>query len=303
MKRFVLMNIIFLFLAASLSFGAPKKTVKYHAFAPRGVGKAVFLKAGAKSYGYFEVVKGKTIDFELMGPTKIKITSRAELRPNSKNSEYQMQIWEGDSLRVGRKAKTVKSDVIIEGQKLEIGLGRSVELSVPKGKHVYRLWFTSDNTDKYYVRFYQEVKTKKSSSMLSYRPLEFKKKVTLPVNKKSTTYYLVDTTGGVSVTVVGPTDLIIYCRVNFDQNMKGNSKFTLEVLESGKTVTQFSEIGALAPKLSYKEMTEIIPSDLHKFTFNVPSGKHIYTFREINSSAPSLAVRFKISKNGIGKKL
>lgn len=245
MKRFLLLNIVFFLLMTSISFAAPKKKITYHAFAPNGVKNAIFLKTGAKRYSYYEVERGSTLDFEIVGPVLIKIDTRAQITYDSIREKYQIQLWEGDSLRASRKVEAALAPV--SGADRKFGIARSLTYKSPAGKHSYRLWLVSDKIGEYYVRFYQQVKAKKKATLLPYKPLEYKKKVSLPGKKKSVGYYLVDNNGGVSLTIVGPTVLVIYCRENFDQNMKGNSKFTLEMLEFGKAVKQFSEIGAIAP--------------------------------------------------------
>jgi len=286
-----------IFLLASVSFGA--KT-KYRAFTPTAASKSVFLKTGAKQYKYFTVEKGTSFGFQATGPTKIKIRTRAELKSDAKDGEYEIQIWEGDRLIEGRKAKSKASSTNIGGQPEEIGVARTILIHVPKGRHSYRLWITSEKFDTFYARFYQQVKKAKKTEYSAFKPSEFKKRVSLQTGKSDISYYLVDNSGGVTLSVVGPTRLRIYCRASFDSGMKGNAKFSLGLFEQGKEAGKFTGVAKLSSNMNFKEMGDIIPSRLHTFTFKVPEGKHSYEVKKINSASPNLALRFKIMKDGLG---
>jgi hypothetical protein len=244
--------------------------------------------------------KGTSYGFDVVGPTKIKIRTRAELKSGIKEGSYEIQVWEGDHLVEGRKVDTRPSALKLSSAVEMIGLTRSVTLKVPKGKHSYRLWIQSDKFDKFYLRFYQEKKKVNKVEYNSFKPLEFKKQVTLVSGKNSLAYYLVDNSGGVTLSVVGPTNLRVYCRASFGQGMKGNSKFSLGFFEGGREAAKFAGVAKLSQDLNFKEAGDIMPSKLHTFTFDVPEGKHVYEIKKINSTSPNLAVRFKIKKVGLG---
>lgn len=297
MRKIGLLLLTFIFLFSEASFGA--KT-NYKVFRPTGAGESVFLKSGGKQYKYFTVKKGASFGFEAIGPTKIKIRTRAELIPAVKDGSYEIQVWEGDQLITGRKTNTRASVLSLNAQVDRIGLSRAIVLSVPKGKHSYRLWITSDKYSTFYARFYQEKRKPRKIEYGLFKPSDFKKQVTLVTGKNKIAYYLVDNAGGVTLTVVGPTKLRIYCRANFDQSMKGNAKFSLGLFEKGQESAKFAGVAKLASNLNFKEVGEIMPSKLHTFTFDVPQGRHEYEVRKINSASPNLAVRFKIQKIGLG---
>jgi hypothetical protein len=159
---------------------------------------------------------------------------------------------------------------------------------------------TSDNLGTFYARFYQAKKKVKKIEYTTFKPLKFDQQVTLATAKNNIPYFLVDNDGGVSLSVVGPTKLRIYCRANFVPSMKGNAKFSLGLFEKGKEAASFAGVAKLANDLSFKEIGDVMPSKLHTFTFDVPAGKHVYEIKKINSASPNLAVRFKIKKLGLG---
>jgi hypothetical protein len=297
MKRIAIQALALLFLFYGMSFGT---NTKYRVFAPSSTVKSVFLKSGAKQYKYYVAEKGTSLGFDVTGPTKVKIRTRGEFRPGVTDAEYQIQVWEGDHLVEGRKARAKVSMLTVPGGSGGIGLARTVILKVPKGKHSYRLWVTSDKLDRFYLRFYQTMSQTKNAGYNIFKPYEFNRSVTLVSAKGNVEYYMVDSSGGVTLSVIGPTTLKIFCRAGFTEDMKGTTKFSLGLFEKGNQVVQFPGVAKAATDLSFKELSHIIPSKLHTFLFDVPDGKHVYEVRKINSASPSLAVRFKIMSDGLG---
>jgi hypothetical protein len=297
MKKLVIFTLAFVILAGGSAFAV--KT-KYRAFSPTGAGKGLFLKSKTDQHKYFVVDKGTSFGFDIVGPTKVKIRVRAALKAGISLSEYEMQVWEGDQLIRGQKVKAKAASLTAEGVSTGVGVAKTLVLRVPKGKHSYRLWVTSANTDKFYARFYQAKKAVKKAKFSSFKPVEFSKQVTVKSAKNALAYYMVDTKGGAKLSVVGPAKLQVYCRVGFDKNMKGGVKFTLGMYEGTALASQFSGVAKVSTKVNFVEDGGLIPSYLYKFAFNVPSGKHIYLFKMLDSAAPGLALRFKITNTALG---
>jgi hypothetical protein len=302
MRRTAFLILAFAFSFSGAAFGTKAAKVQYRVFAPSGAGKSVFLKSGTRLQKYSVIDKGTTLGFDVVGPTKVKIRTRAEFRPDVAEVTYEGQVWEGDRLVDGRKVKVPTSKLTLPGQSMGIGNARDIIMKVPKGKHSYRLWLTSEMVDRYYVRFYQTKRPQKMPEYIMFRPYAFVKELSLTGGKVVTTYYLVDGNGGATLSIVGPTILQVYCRANFSKDVKGNSKYTLGVFEGGKQARVFEGTCKQAPKGVFKELPDMLPSTLQKFTLDVPAGKHIYELKKINSAAPSLSVRFKIMKKSLGKK-
>ena len=301
MKKSFIYAIAILLLAFGIAVAAKSK-IKYRVFAPGGAEKKTFVKLNEKKYSYFELEKGKTIGFDVTGPTRVKIKTRALLPAALKSGSYEIQIWEGDKLITGRKAQAGVSKATIDNLSGQVGIGKNLKFKVPRGKHSYRVWIKSDDTDKFMVRFYQQKPARKKITYISKAPDFFSKKVKVPIKNSQVSYYVVDHSGGAKLSVVGPTKIKILCRAAFDHNMKGRSKFTLGVFENNSQVQMFSSMAEPSAKLMFAEMTDLIPSDLHTYILSVPSGKHTFEFRKMNSAAPNLAVRFKIQKDSVGKK-
>jgi hypothetical protein len=297
MRKVVIFLVAFVFIASGVSFAAK---IKYRAFTPTGATKSVTLKSKTSQHKYFVVDKGISFGFDAAGPTRIRIRTRAEMSPDTKNAEYEIQVWEGDHLVDGRKVKSVASPIASDEIKAPIGLARDVIVKVPKGKHTYRLWVISDKTSRIYARFGQEKKPAKKTQYNYYKPYEFTKQVTLVSSKKPVIYYVVDQNGGASLSVVGPTKIQIYCRATFNKSIKGSAKFSLGLFEKGQQAAIFPAVAKASSKIEFKELPEMIPSALNTFVFSVPEGKHVYELKEVDLAAPSLAVRFKIAKVGLG---
>jgi hypothetical protein len=302
MKKYSVFFLAFLF-ALNSRIPEAVSEINYRAFSPSDGGKSVFLKSGSKQYKYFELGAGQTMDFAVKGPARIKLRTRAALGNNISSGEYEVIIWEGDKIRTGRKAETRKSKLTVKESKAPVGLARDVIFKVPKGNHAYRIEMSSGGIEKLYLRFYQEKKkVKKTLRYDTFRPAEYARRERLKTSKSKISYYFIDENGGARLKVVGPTKVRISCRANFGAAMKGKAKFTLGVFENGKSVEKFSGIAGKSKKYAFLEVPDVIPSTMKRFTLDVPEGEHQYEFKKLNSSAPSLAVRFEILESSLGKK-
>jgi hypothetical protein len=298
MRKSIYFGTIVLLLA--FAGGAAGKT-NYKVFRPEGAGKYEFLKSDGKQYKYFIAEQNQTIDFNVSGPTKLKIRVRPGLEGGIKSADFEIQVWQNDKLVTGRKANAAKSKLSTGTKGVDIGLARDVFLKVPKGMHSYKIKIISTSVKKSYVRFYQE-KKKRKPKYITYKPSQFDKTVKLKSSKSNITYYLIDKDGGVNLSVIGPAEIRIFCRANFDKNIKEKTKFGLGAFENGEAVKKFTGIAKKSSKTVFEDRTDLIPSTLHKYTLKVPTGKHNYTFKKINSAAPTLAIRFKMKENSLGKK-
>lgn len=302
MKKYIVFLLAFLFMMNGRTPLAESK-INYRAFSPSEAGKSVFLKSGTKQYKYFELGVGQTMEFTVKGPTRIKIRTRAALGNNLSSGDYEVSIWEGDKIKTGRKVGTKKSKLTVKDGNHPAGLAKDVIFKVPKGSHKYKVVIESEKIDKFFLRFYQEKrKTKKAQSYGTFRPVEYARREKLKTSKSQISYYFVDEKGGAKLKVVGPTKIRINCRANFDPTMKGKAKFTLGVFENGKSVEKFSGIAGKSQKYAFLNVPDVIPSTMKKFTLDVPEGEHQYEFKKLNSSPPSLALRFEILKSSLGKK-
>jgi hypothetical protein len=302
-RRCNMRNLSILFtMAILLTFGtANAAKTQYKAFRPEGADKTQFLQSDGKKYRYFVLEQGKVMDFSVSGPKKVKIRTRPALEGGAKSVDFEVQVWEGDDLVTGRKAESGKSKLAVDVKGVDVGLARDLFFKVPKGKHNYRLKLVSSKLKKSWVRFYQE-REKSKPKYISYKPSKFQKTIKLKGSKSDITYYLVDNDGGAQLSVIGPAEVMIYCRTNFDETVEGKSKYALGVFESGKSVRKFTGIARKSSKMAYSDRADLIPAVLKKFTLKVPSGKHTYTFKKVNSAAPSLSIRFKMKENSLGKK-
>ena len=52
--------------------------------------------------------------------------------------------------------------------------------------------------------------------------------------------------------------------------------------------------------MQFKELKDMVPSTLNVYMFKVPDGRHVYAFKKVDATSPSLALRFQISKVGLG---
>jgi hypothetical protein len=141
-------------LFVGLAFAANAANVLYQRFEPIGGVKSALLQSGTKQEKYFVVEKGTTFGFDVVGPTTVKIRTRAEFKSNASKIAYEGQVWEGEHLLVDRKVNASISKLTLPGQNVGIYNARDLIFKVPTGKHTYRLWIISDKIERFYTRFF-----------------------------------------------------------------------------------------------------------------------------------------------------
>jgi len=298
MKKMMIALLAFIMIPYTVSF-AQNQT--YKVFTPSGGNLSEFVQSGENKFRYFILGESEPMYFSVDGPTKLKIRVRSDILDKG-FTIFEIQIWEGDQLIEGKRVKTGPSNLTALESGRKLGLSRDVFFDAAKGLHNYTVRIISEDAKKFYLRFYQTRRAKNSISYSGYRPTQYNEKITLKSSKNSSTYYIADNTNGVKVRAIGPTEIVIYCRANFDETMKGKSKFALGVYENDLELMKFSGIAEKSKTMIYEERSDLIPSKLHKFNLKVPAGSHEFEIRKVNSAASSLSVRFKMSDDSLGKK-
>jgi hypothetical protein len=157
-KEHIMKTVSFLKLTIILfvgsAFTASAASLPYRGFEPNGGGKSVLLLSGTKQEKYLVVEKGTALGFDVVGPTTVKIRTRAEFKSNASKIAYEGQVWEGEHLLVDRKVNASISKLTLPGQNVGIYNARDLIFKVPTGKHTYRLWIISDKIERFYTRFF-----------------------------------------------------------------------------------------------------------------------------------------------------
>ncbi|MBI1884013.1 MAG: hypothetical protein HYS08_07395 [Chlamydiae bacterium] len=112
------------------------------AMSPEKYNQVVNLIYKEREFTYYRATKEKPLEIGVIGPTELKVISRLEFHRRIKGQfSYQIQVFQDDQLTQTRQYRTYKSDIVSYAKvtSLTPGRSRSFTISVPKGRHVYRL--------------------------------------------------------------------------------------------------------------------------------------------------------------------
>jgi len=112
------------------------RKLKYIPFAPQSYHSIEIVTAKEKERQYYRATKDKVVKAEVLGPTKLKVTTRLGFTPKMKGEQtYGIEVFDGREKReYAFKAK--KSDVASYGDRI-CSVGRTFIVKVPKGRHTY----------------------------------------------------------------------------------------------------------------------------------------------------------------------
>ncbi len=116
------------------------------------------------------------------------------------------------------------------------------------------------------------------------------KEITVTVDGKGRTYYLLKTAEPMSVRVDGPVTLRILTRLSLSPDENGEVPYSIDVSEGATVVKVYSTTTALS-NASFSGGNRT-PAKSRKFSITVPEGSHTYLFRLEGKKSNEAALRF-----------
>jgi len=127
------------------------------------------------------------------------------------------------------------------------------------------------------------------------------KGVILLVKGTEQTYFQLNQSKEMKLSLEGPGTLKVFTRLNFTSDLKGPHKYSLEIKE-GETITKIYSSASDRSNASYRDL-KFIPGKSRKFTLEIPKGAHTYRFSLKESPSGSVSLRFTYNSEGGSDKL
>ena len=267
------------------------------ALVPSG-GKAITLVISGKEKEYYELSPGTPLKLDLDGPGKLTVISRLLIPKGSSAAEhYSIRITDGPKTVKLHSTQTDRSDAAVRGSDDLPAKSRKFTVDVPEGQATYafKLEETARNAA---VRFQFESK-RGPGGMVAIEPLSYDRIVTATIKEKLVAYYVSSATRDVRLRVVGPTQVMVSARLNYDDRLKGEQKFSIIVKDAQGVVIQRAFQTTKSTGLSYTEWKTVVPGKPNQFMLTVPSGEHSYRFSLGESLAQSVSLRFSVPKGDL----
>ena len=269
---------------------------------PSEYGQSQMFNISGRDRTYFSMEEGGYLTVQVKGPTQIRIITRMEFdAPPSRAREYSIQYTMDDQVadRVTFTARPIETARDPKNPDRLLGYMREHSIDVPQGIHSYA-FSIGEGAERVWVRV-QEQQTSYIENLrrISFQPQHYTTAVDLEVKEKITTYYRIGSDDELQVDVIGPTNLKILVRMEYDDTMRGEQKFQFQVFEGDQVVETYSFNTVLSDVARYIEPTMTLVSRGEKVYFDVPEGVHSYRIKLLDGDRTVL-IKFLIPLKDLG---
>ena len=260
-------------------------------------GKSVSLFSHGKETIYFLLTKSVPLKIQVDGPAKVAVLTRLSMPAEANGTEqYSIRVTEGKSILKEYITSTAKSTSAFDGGQYVPGKARKFSLAVPDGTHTYEFSLINTNLPQAVLRFSSKARPqpKLKGKTVRLEPLSYDRVATVVVAEKLITYYVCSDKKSVQLRVVGPSQLEIDTRLNYDAKMKGVQSYALSAWEGVKKISRGTFKATKALGAEYRDWKEVIPGKINIMSMAVPSGEHIIRFTLEETNAHSVSLKFSI---------
>lgn len=254
---------------------------------------------------YQRISPDQPLEVEFVGPRKVLVHIRNAFLETEKNAkEYRVNVLMDEHNYDEFVFRTRPSRYAVfqnQGGKMLMGRLRRFMVEVPEGRHMLRFFQTAPGSQEpLYLRFFTSENLSKSSKRVSMSPDEYDEVVTLIYQEKEHSYYRMNSEKPVKLSVVGPTELKVITRLEFNRRMKGKHSYQIQINEDDQLIQTRQYRTYKSDVASYHEVSSLSPGRSRSFLISVPKGKHVYTLKPVGLQSESVIVKILIPQKDIG---
>ncbi|MCX6641620.1 MAG: hypothetical protein NTW14_14240 [bacterium] len=302
----IILTGFFICLAALAPNGWAQNRMIWNPIKPDKAATAAQVMVIGKRLTYYPLDKDSDITLSISGPTQLRVISRIDFsnQTGGEKSYYlRYEREDGEKKAFRRVATNSERVVLAENTANHLSNSRILLVDVPQGNHTYRFFVGEKATYRLYMRFYTPTAVvEKDSSTVAYVPEKYTTAVPLVINKKPTTYYRLGDQDSLKLTVIGPAQITVLARLEFDNPMLTAKKFRIRVLEDNQEKKTFSLKSWASTTAEYRDKNTKVVGKAARFIIDVPRGKHEYRF-QIPNNGHSVLLRFYIPRKALQNNL
>lgn len=260
----------------------------------------VSVVVGGEHRNYFRVSTSAPLTLEVEGPSRLRIYSRIEIPKESKQIvSYHLRLKEGSTLVDWQDTETsVADDASLAGSALAISKSRRMDVDVAAG--VRRLSLSLEGAPSALVRIQQAAPSGKDKTV-SLTPVDASRSVSVRENQKTIQYYGVLPGKPVKFRVVGPTNLDLITRLDFDPTMNGEQVYRLGVSEKGTRLKEVEFKTTRSSTAVFKgQKKKLVPSKYDRLQVPLGSGSHEITVDILKPAKGVAEVHARIPQPTVG---
>lgn len=262
--------------------------------------KPVTLLVKDKARNYFRIAPGSPLVLSIEGPTSLRIVSRAELQPGSKEVvSYVLSAREGnaklDELRTESSAASLVR--AMEGRAV-ICKARHLNVEIPAGRHEISL--ATEGKSPLLLRLRLGSSGKTGESMVSLTPIDAPRSVTVTEGERTIPYYTTFVGRPVRLRIVGPTVVDLITRLDFDATMRGPHAYLLLVSEKGRKIRDLAYTTTKTTTALYPSLRDRVPSKFDRTRLPIGEGVHELEIVLVTPEGGAAEIHARIPDPGVG---
>jgi hypothetical protein len=278
---------------------APVRAAKWDAIEKLPGRKPATILVERSPRAYFRIGASDSLLVPLEGPVQLRIFSRVEVPPDSKQAiSYELRVAEKGAL-LDREAteSSASSAARLERGGMAVGKSRRMTVDIPGGKH--ELVLSVLGGPAVYVRLQHRPPERGGNVMVSLTPVEAPRSVLLAEGEKTIPYYTTMPGKPVKLRVVGPTQLQLFLRLDFDATMRGTQAYKVVLSDGGRHLRSVELKTTKATTASYTNLPDRVPSKYDKLQVPIEAGTHEITIALLEP-AQSAEIHAKIPQPSVG---
>lgn len=266
---------------------------------PTGNQKRVTTIVSGKSRSYYSLSTVKASVISVSGPGKLQLLSRGRFAPDQQGKlSYEIFYVVDGGVQKSFKASSVVRSTKATYQKGTLGVPgelKNFEIVLGRGDHTIEVK-VKDTTAHVAIQYLFTPTKEKKRDWIEFSPLNPIEPVQIVSKESSVSYYRFSASKPVKIEVIGPTELRVLTRVEYQYQMRGRVNYRVQVKEDGKIRNTYQLSTSRSESAEYKTDKTLVPGKACEFVINVPSGKHLYELVPLDKDKNTVVGRFLLPK-------
>jgi hypothetical protein len=264
--------------------------------------EALSLTVEGNERTYWSLDRERPLGFDVRGPGQVKLITRLALSDSASKGSYEIIVRQGENEIARRDFRVLPATDVRGGDAAAWGRHRNITFRVPPGSHRYRVLLTGEGGGSVAVRP-RFLPPRPPRRRVSITPETYERVLTLVRDEKEITYYRLTPGSPLKVTIVGPTELQVNTRLEFDQTMKGDTHcYAVEVCEKGVTLGQATYEVTRSQVAVYRNRSTVVPGVAKSFRVALDEGPHELKIWFKNTVARGVAVKLYLPAEDVIRK-
>ncbi len=308
-KNKISLSFFFLLIILTLEMGNPSlvkaKSLVWDEFTPTQYNQKIEGSLKGKKTDLYTCTRDHPIEFELKGPRKILVHVRNMFQSNEEGvKEYRVSVLLDErnfDEYSFRSAPTPMATILEEpNNNRKLGMLRKIILEIPEGVHRLKFFPSGDETQSLFLKCFASEIFSQGEKHVAMSPESYAEVIGMIYKEKEMTYYRMTLEKPVQLAIVGPTELKIVTRLEFNRRMKGKFSYQIQVFEDNHLVQTRQYRTYKSDVVSYQKVTNVTAGRSRSFLIPVRKGKHVYRFVPVTSQKETVIAKILIPRKDVG---